>query len=163
MPPTEDDLEVIVGRLLDARGLTLAVAESCTGGLVGHRITNVPGSSDYYRGSITAYADGVKEALLRVPGKTLVEHGAVSEQTAREMAEGVRKVVGADLGVSVTGIAGPTGGTPKKSVGLVFVALAAPDGVWVDRHVFEGDRWENKARSAEATLDLVRRYLEELL
>jgi len=163
MPPTEDDLEVVVGRLLDARGLTLAVAESCTGGLVGHRITNVPGSSDYYRGSITAYADGVKEALLRVPGKTLVEHGAVSEQTAREMAEGVRKVVGADLGVSVTGIAGPTGGTPKKPVGLVFVALAAPDGVWVDRHVFEGDRWENKARSAEAALDLVRRYLEELL
>lgn len=163
MPSTEHDLEVIVGRLLEARSLTLAVAESCTGGLVGHRVTNVPGSSDYYRGSVTAYADDVKEALLHVSERTLVEHGAVSEQTAREMAEGVRTVVKADLGVSVTGIAGPTGGTPKKPVGLVYVALAAPDGEWVDRYVFEGDRWENKARSAEAALDLVRRYLEDAL
>ncbi len=151
---------MIVGRLLDVRGLTLATAESCTGGLVGHRITNVPGSSGYYRGSITAYADDVKEALLRVTGKTLAEHGAVSEQTAREMAEGVRKVVRANLGVSVTGIAGPTGGTPEKPIGLVYVALAASDGEWVERYIFEGDRWENKARSAEAALDLVRRYLE---
>lgn len=163
MPSTEHDLEVIVGRLLEARSLTLAVAESCTGGLVGHRVTNVPGSSDYYRGSVTAYADDVKEALLHVSERTLVEHGAVSEQTAREMAEGVRTVVKADLGVSVTGIAGPTGGTPKKPVGLVYVALAAPDGEWVDRYVFEGDRWENKARSADAALDLVRRYLEDAL
>ncbi len=160
MPPTEHDLEVVVGRLLDARGLTLAVAESCTGGLVGHRLTNVPGSSDYYRGSITAYANDVKKALLRVRSETLAKHGAVSERTAREMAEGVRRAMRADLGVSVTGIAGPTGGTPEKPVGLVYVALAAPDGEWVERYVFEGDRWENKARSADMALDLVRRYLE---
>jgi PncC family amidohydrolase len=160
MPPTEHDLEVVVGRLLAAKGMTLAVAESCTGGLVGHRITNVPGSSDYYRGSITAYANDVKEALLGVRGESLDRYGAVSEQTAREMAEGVRQVMEADLGVSVTGIAGPTGGTPGKPVGLVYVGLAAPSGEWVDEYVFEGDRWENKSRSAEAALDMVRRYLE---
>lgn len=160
MPPTDHDLEVVVGRGLRATGQTLAVAESCTGGLVGHRITNVPGSSDYYRGSITAYANDVKETLLHVRGETLVDYGAVSEQTAREMAEGVRQTMTADLGVSVTGIAGPTGGTPKKPVGLVYVALAAPDGARVERYVFPGDRWENKAQSAQAALDLVRRYLE---
>ncbi len=163
MPPTERDLEVIVGRLLATRGLTLAVAESCTGGLVGHRITNVPGSSDYYRGSITAYANNVKEALLDVRGESLDRYGAVSEQTAREMAEGVRQVMEADLGVSVTGIAGPTGGTPGKPVGLVYVGLATPSGGWVEKHVFEGDRWENKSWSAEAALDMVRRYMEGVL
>jgi PncC family amidohydrolase len=140
--------------------LTLAVAESCTGGLVGHRITNVPGSSDYYRGSITAYACDVKERLLHVRSETLVDHGAVSEQAAQEMAEGVRQAIGADVGVSVTGIAGPTGGTLEKPVGLVYVALVAPRGAWVERHVWAGDRLENKARSADAALDLLRRYLE---
>jgi len=163
MPPTQHDLEVIVGRLLDAKGLTLALAESCTGGLVGHRITNVLGSSDYFRGSITAYACDVKEMLLQVRGETLTEYGVVSEQVAREMAEGVRQVVEADLGVSVTGIAGPAGGTAERPVGLVYVALVASDGEWVDQHIFSGDRWENKARSAEAALDLVRRYLEGVL
>jgi PncC family amidohydrolase len=160
MSPTEDDLEIAVGRLLREQGLTLAVAESCTGGLVGHRITNVPGSSDYYRGSITAYACDVKEALLHVRGETLADHGAVSEQAAREMAEGVRRAIGSDVGVSVTGIAGPTGGTAGKPVGLVYIALVAPDGEWVERHVWAGDRLENKARSADAALDLLRRYLE---
>jgi PncC family amidohydrolase len=160
MSPTEDDLEIAVGRLLREQGLTLAVAESCTGGLVGHRITNVPGSSDYYRGSITAYACDVKEALLHVRGETLADHGAVSEQAAREMAEGVRRAIGSDVGVSVTGIAGPTGGTAEKPVGLVYIALVAPDGEWVERHVWAGDRLENKARSADAALDLLRRYLE---
>lgn len=161
MPPNEPSLEVVVGQLLRARGLTLAVAESCTGGLIGHRITNVPGSSEYYRGAITAYAYDVKEMLLQVRAETLAKHGAVSEKTAREMAEGVRRAVGADLGISVTGIAGPTGGTPDKPVGLTYVGLYAPGAQRVERHVFAGDRWENKARSAEAALDLVRRYLEE--
>jgi PncC family amidohydrolase len=161
MPPTEHDLEVVVGRLLEAGAMTLAIAESCTGGLVGHLITDVPGSSAYYRGGITAYANDLKESLLGVEQETLTQHGAVSEQTAREMAQGVRQALQADLGISVTGIAGPSGGTEEKPVGLVYVALAATDEIRVDRCVFEGDRWENKARSAQMALDLVRSYLEE--
>lgn len=161
--PSPDALEVIVGDLLRQRGLTLAVAESCTGGLIGHRITNVPGSSDYYQGSVTAYASAVKARLLHVRGDALDRHGAVSEQVAREMARGVRPALDADIGVAVTGIAGPSGGTPEKPVGLVYIALTAPDGEWVERHVWDGDRWENKARSAEAALDLLLRYLEDRL
>lgn len=161
MPLDERDLAVVVGRLLRRRGLTLALAESCTGGLVGHRITDVPGSSDYYRGSVVAYASDVKEALLHVLPETLARHGAVSEETAREMARGARRVIEADLGLSITGIAGPTGGTPEKPVGLVCVALAAADGDWVERHIWDGDRRENKAQSAEAALDLLRRYLKD--
>jgi PncC family amidohydrolase len=128
--------------------------------LVSHRITNVPGSSDYYLGSITAYACDVKETVLHVRSETLADYGAVSEQTAREMAEGVRRAINADIGVSVTGIAGPTGGTPEKPVGLVYIGLAAPGGEWVERHVWAGDRVENKSRSADAALDLLLRYLE---
>ncbi len=163
MPPGESALEVVIGRLLKDRRLTLAVAESCTGGLVGHRITDVPGSSNYYRGSIVAYASDVKERLLGVPRETLLIHGAVSEPTAREMARGVRSLLDADLGVSATGIAGPAGGTPEKPVGLVYIGLIAPDGESVERYVWDGDRWENKMRTAEAVLDLVRRYLEGAL
>jgi len=158
--PDESALEVIVGRLLKQRGVILAVAESCTGGLIGHRITNVPGSSVYYEGSITAYSYDVKELVLRVPHDTLYHYGAVSEQTAREMARGVRRAFRADIGLAVTGIAGPGGGTPEKPVGLVYVALAAPDGEWVEPRVWNGNRWENKEHSAEAALDLLRRYLE---
>jgi len=157
---SETALEVTVGELLRQRGMTLAVAESCTGGLVGHRITNVPGSSDYYEGSITAYSYEVKELVLGVRHDTLYRYGAVSEQTAREMASGVRRAFRADVGLSVTGIAGPGGGTPEKPVGLVYIALAAPDGEWVEQYVWDGNRRENKERSAEAALDLLRRYLE---
>jgi len=156
----EEPLEVVVGELLRKRGLTLAVAESCTGGLIGHRITNVPGSSDYYLGSVTAYAYEVKEALLGVRHNTLYEHGAVSAETALEMAQGVRQVMRADLGLAVTGIAGPGGGMPGKPVGLVYLALVAPDGEWVERHVWTGSRQANKAASAEASLELVCRYLD---
>jgi PncC family amidohydrolase len=163
MSLTEGRLEITVGRLLREQGLSLAVAESCTGGLLSHRITNVPGSSDYYRGSITAYACDVKEKLLDVRSETLAEYGAVSEQTAQEMAEGVRRAIRADVGLAVTGIAGPTGGTPAKPVGLVHVALSAPDGEWVERYVWVGNRQDNKAQSADAALDLLRRYLEGLL
>ena len=159
-PPDGNALEVIVGRLLTQRGLTLAVAESCTGGLIGHRITNVPGSSAYYQGSITAYSYDVKELLLHVRHDTLYHYGAVSEQTARDMAVGVRGAFRSDIGLAVTGVAGPGGGTPEKPVGLVYIALAAPDGEWVERHVWGGNRRENKARSAEAALDLLRLYLQ---
>jgi PncC family amidohydrolase len=152
-------LEVVVGELLLRRSWKLAVAESCTGGLIGHRITDVPGSSDYYEGSITAYSYDVKEVMLRVRRDTLHRCGAVSPETAREMALGVRQAFRADVGLAVTGIAGPGGGTPDKPVGLTYVALAAPDGAWVERYLWNGDRWENKTRSAEAALDLLRRYL----
>ena len=118
--PGEKALEVIVGRLLEQREMTLAVAESCTGGLVSHRITNVPGSSAYYSGSITAYSNEIKEVILRVQHRTLVHYGAVSEQTVLEMARGVRDLFQANVGLAVTGIAGPGGGTPEKPVGLVY-------------------------------------------
>ncbi|MGD1995140.1 MAG: nicotinamide-nucleotide amidohydrolase family protein [Anaerolineae bacterium] len=151
----------VAGERLREQGLTLATAESCTGGLVSHLITNVPGSSDYYRGSVVAYANEVKEALLGVGREAIKEHGAVSPQVALEMAQGVRRALQADVGLAVTGIAGPGGGTPEKPVGLVYIALAAPEGEWVERHMWEWGRRLNKALSAEAALDLLRRYLEE--
>jgi PncC family amidohydrolase len=153
------ELERMVGELLRARGLTLALAESCTGGLIAHRITNVPGSSDYFLGGVVSYSNDAKEHILGVQHRTLLAYGAVSEPTVREMARGARRIFGADLAVSVTGIAGPTGGTPDKPVGLTFVGLSAPDGEWCERHTWHGDRETNKARSAEAALDLLRRYL----
>ena len=158
--PGEDTLEVIIGELLKQSGLTLAVAESCTGGLIGHRITDVPGSSAYYQGSITSYSGDVKESILGVRRDTLRAHGEVSEQTAREMAQGVKRAFRAGVGMSVTGIAGPDGGSPEKPVGLVYIGLAAANGEWVERHVWHGNRWENKGRSAQAALEMLRRYLE---
>ncbi|MDW8325050.1 MAG: CinA family protein [Anaerolineales bacterium] len=153
------DLESEIGRLLTERRLTLATAESCTGGLVGHRLTNVPGSSAYFLGGIIAYSNDAKERLLGVRRETLSEHGAVSEATVREMACGVRHTLGADIGLAVTGIAGPGGGLPDKPVGLVWLALSARDAEIVRRFVWDGDRLNNKERSAEAALELVRDYL----
>jgi nicotinamide-nucleotide amidase len=118
-------LEEAVGRLLAERGL--AVAESCTGGLIAHRLTNAPGSSRYFLGGVVAYANEVKERVLGVRPGTLREDGAVSREAALEMARGVRRLLGADIAISATGIAGPTGGMPEKPVGLVYVALAAED------------------------------------
>lgn len=156
----EDPLpEVVVGHFLREWGLTLAAAESCTGGLLSHRITNVPGSSDYYLGSVTAYANTVKEQLLGVPRDVLEARGAVSQETALAMARGARRLLGADLALSITGIAGPGGGTPGKPVGLTYIALAAPDGEWVEEHRWTGDRSANKAASASAALALLRWYL----
>src|SRR3990172_43635 len=155
-------LETIVGQLLTQYKLTLAVAESCTGGLVGHRLTNVPGSSTYFLGGVVAYAYDAKEDLLGVSHNTLYDHGAVSEETAREMARGVRRALGADIGVSVTGIAGPGGGMPDKPVGLTWVALSTREGEHAKRFVWDGDRITNKEKSAEAALEVVREYLEGL-
>jgi len=157
---TARDLAEAVGRLLRAQGKWVALAESCTGGLVGHLITNVPGSSDYFWGSAVTYAYEAKERVLGVRHETLMEYGAVSPETAREMAQGVRRLSGADVAVSVTGIAGPGGGGPGKPVGLVYLHLSAPDAEWGERHVWSFDREGNKLASAEAALRLLLRYLE---
>ena len=154
-------IEVEVGALLRDRGLTLATAESSTGGLVAHRITSVSGSSAYYLGGFVTYANEAKEALLGVKRETLIAHGAVSEETAREMARGARERLGADLGIATTGVAGPTGGTPEKPVGLVYVALSTADAELCQRHVWQGDRAANNEQSAEAVLRLIQIYLRQ--
>lgn len=148
-----------MGKLLREKGLTLAVAESCTGGLLGMRLTEVPGSSDYFRGGVIAYSNAVKEAVLGVPRAILEEKGAVSPECARAMAEGARRLLGADLALAITGIAGPTGGTPEKPVGLVYIALAHPGGVEVERHEFRGSRQGVRWSASEAALALLWRFL----
>jgi len=157
----EKRLESIVGDLLRSKGLTLSLAESCTGGLLGHLLTNVPGSSDYFIGGVVAYSYDAKERVLGVRHDTLYDHGAVSEQTALEMAQGARRVLGTDLALSVTGIAGPGGGMRDKPVGLVYVALSARDLEVCHRFVWEDDREGNKARSAQAALEMLVAYLRE--
>jgi nicotinamide-nucleotide amidase len=152
-------MEAVVGELLSRRNLSIAVAESCTGGLIGHRLTNVPGSSAYLKGGVIAYANDVKAKQLGVRPQTLAQHGAVSEETAIEMAEGVRKLVGADIGLAVTGIAGPDGGTTDKPVGTVCVALAAANAAYKRRYQLWGNREWVKLLSSQVALDWVRRYL----
>jgi nicotinamide-nucleotide amidase len=154
-------LSARLGAACLAKGLTLAVAESCTGGLVMSLVTDTAGSSAYFLGGVVAYHNAAKERLLGVRAETLQEHGAVSEPTAREMARGVRACLGADLGIAVTGIAGPTGGTPQKPVGLVYVAVSSPWGEECERHLWTGDRLENKRSSALAALRLALRHLGE--
>lgn len=144
----------IVSYLIDA-GKTIATAESCSGGLIAHRLTNVPGASTPFLGGIVAYSNAVKTALLAVPAPTLESFGAVSEETARAMAEGARAALGADMAIAVTGIAGPGGGTPEKPVGLVYMALAQAGQTQVERHEFHGDRESIKMQTAEAALNLV--------
>ena len=156
-------LENQIGELLIRRGLHLAVAESCTGGLIGHRITNVPGSSDYYLGSVTAYAYEAKVRLLGVSWDTLEKHGAVSQETVLEMARGVRQALGAEVGLSVSGIAGPGGGTPDKPVGLTWIGLSIPDQDLAWSYVWQGDRLQVKEHSAEQALHLLVTWLEASL
>ncbi len=154
-----EPLEVIVGQLLLKHKLTLALAESCTGGLVGHRITDVPGSSAYLMGGIVAYSYDAKELLLGVRHNTLYDHGAVSAETAIEMARGARRALGSDIGISVTGIAGPGGGLPGKPVGSVYICLSARDFERVEQFVWDKDRSGNKWASSEAALQMLRDYL----
>jgi PncC family amidohydrolase len=149
------DLAARLGARCVTRGLTVATAESCTGGLVAHLITEVPGSSAYLRGGIVAYADDVKRAALGVPPEVLAAHGAVSAQVALAMADGVRHALGTDLGVAVTGIAGPDGGSDAKPVGLVYVAVAGLGSPVVRRFLWQGDRTANKRSSAEAALEML--------
>ena len=157
---TDDDtMESVVGKLLQSQGKILATAESCSGGLIGHKITAVPGSSNYFAGGVIAYSNDLKEKLLGVNPTLLKEYGAVSSQVARAMAEGIRTRTGADIGVSVTGIAGPTGGTQEKPVGTVFVGLSMPDETIDIPCRFPGDRWQVQELTAVKSLDLVRRLL----
>jgi len=151
-------LEEVVGRLLGERRLTVALAESCTGGLVGHRLTNVPGSSAYVRGAVVAYADRAKQDLLGVRRETLAAHGAVSEETAGEMAAGARRAFGASIGVSTTGIAGPDGGTPEKPVGTVCFGLASEASVVTRRYQLWGTRDWVKLLASQVALDWMRRH-----
>lgn len=137
------------------QGVTVGTAESCTGGLVGHAITAVPGSSAYYLGGIISYADRLKVALLGVAASTIDRHGAVSAQTAVAMAEGLRERLACDLAVAVTGVAGPDGGSAAKPVGLTYVAVAGPAGHQVERHTWDGDRAANQERSAEVALTML--------
>jgi nicotinamide-nucleotide amidase len=160
---SEDERTIaeIVLALCRARGLTLATAESCTGGLVAARLTAVPGSSDVFRGSVVAYADQVKENELGVPSAVLAEHGAVSAEAAKGMAEGVRRRLGSDVGVATTGVAGPGGGTPEKPVGLVFLHASGPSGDAARRIDLPGDREMIRGRATAAALHLVRRLLSD--
>ena len=155
------DLADVVLDLLRSRGLKIAVAESCTGGMLGARITAIAGSSDAMLGGVIAYADVVKTSHLGVRPETIQAHGAVSEETAREMAAGVRERFGAEVGVSITGIAGPGGGTPEKPVGTVCMAVSAGAAARSVRVQMLGDRDEIRRRSAQAALNLVRRVLTE--
>lgn len=154
----EDDetLASVAGELLRAAGATLTVAESCTGGLLGQMVTEVPGSSEYFLGGVIAYSDRIKEQLLDVPPEILAEHGAVSEPVAAAMAMGCRKRIGGDHAISITGIAGPGGGSEAKPIGLVYVGLAGAGGVEVHRHVFSGTRAVIRIRSALAGLNYLR-------
>ncbi len=148
-----------IGQLLRARGLKLATAESCTGGLIADRITDVPGSSDYFLGGIVAYAYEAKVALLQVSWETLRAYGAVSRETVLEMARGARAALGADVAISVSGIAGPGGGLPNKPVGTTWLGLSAQDSERAELEHFSGDRLQIKERAADAALNLLMEYL----
>ncbi|MHB1630105.1 MAG: competence/damage-inducible protein A [Bacilli bacterium] len=156
----DDSLAQTVLEALRARRARVACAESCTGGLLTSLLVDIPGSSDCVHGSVVAYDDDVKERLLCVPPEILATHGAVSGEAAGEMAAGVRRLMAADYGVSVTGIAGPSGGTPDKPVGLVYLAVASERGVVVKKRVFSGDRTQIRIRSAKAALHLLLQQLK---
>jgi PncC family amidohydrolase len=162
----EDQLEAQVGALLINRGLKLVAAESCTGGLIGDRLTNVPGSSDYFLGSVVAYAYEAKERLLSVRHETLAQYGAVSSQVVLEMARGARVALSGSfpmeqlVGISVSGIAGPGGGMPNKPVGLVWIGLSAPDVERAWKFLWQGNRVENKVLSAQQALQILIEYLQ---
>ncbi len=155
----DERMEDVVGKLLRENALTLSVAESCTGGLIGHRITNVPGSSDYFMGGVVVYSNAAKIRMLGVNPDTLNRFGAVSAETAREMAQGIRQYMDTDLGIAVTGIAGPSGGTKEKPVGTVFIGLSTAKEEFTRRYRFFGDREQIKLNTSMMALDWIRRYI----
>jgi PncC family amidohydrolase len=158
-----NSLELEVGNLLRGQGLTLSLAESCTGGQIGDRITDLPGSSEYFWGSVVAYAYEAKVALLNVSWDTLNTRGAVSRETVLEMARGARRALGTDIAVSVSGIAGPGGGTAEKPVGTTWVGLVSANGEWSKQFQFSGDRLQNKSSAADAALQVLLDYLNGTL
>ncbi len=156
------DLEQEVGNLLRQKGLTLGIVESATGGLISHLITNIPGSSDYYRGSVTAYSNEVKIKVVGVKEDTISKYGAVSHQAAEEMAQGGRKILAADICLADTGIAGPSGATPGKPVGLFYIGLSHQAGTYSQKHYLQGNREQNKHQAAEVALSWLKEYLLSL-
>lgn len=152
-------LEQEIGDLLRRKGLTIGVVESATGGLISHLITNIPGSSDYYKGSVTAYSNETKIRVIGVKRSTIEKYGAVSHQVAEEMALRGKKLLAVDICLADTGIAGPTGATPGKPVGLFYLGFAHQGGAFSQRHEFHGDREQNKRSAAEAALRWLREYL----
>ena len=161
MAELEAEIAVLIREYQAKTGklLTIGAVESATGGRIADRITNVPGSSDYFKGSVVAYSNEVKTVLLGVRKATIDNYGAVSEQTALEMAQGGRKLLNVDICVSDTGIAGPSGDTPEKPVGLFYLGMAARDESLSQKHVFQGNREENKRDAAEAALNMLKQYL----
>jgi nicotinamide-nucleotide amidase len=155
----EEDLETVLGGMLAERKLTIAVAESCTGGLIAHRLTNVSGSSAYFERGVVTYSDASKTELLRVPAGVIGAHGAVSRETAESMASGIRGAARTDIGLSTTGIAGPSGGTPSKPVGTVWIGIADPAGTLAVKFSFGEGRVRVKERASQAAMELVRRRL----
>ena len=153
---------VQLGKLLKEKHLTISVAESCTGGLVMDKITDVSGSSEYFIGGVVAYSNEQKMKMLGVKEETLERVGAVSREVAQEMARGIKNLTGTDIGVSTTGIAGPTGATPTKPVGLVYIGFCSANKEMVEKHIFKGDRRMVKEQAAQAALDIVRRWLQKL-
>ena len=158
----DDNIATVVGKQLNARQMTLAVAESCTGGLIQRRITSVAGSSDYFPGGMVTYSNHSKISLLGIAESTMKQHGAVSESVAAEMAECIKAKHGSDLGLSTTGIAGPGGGTAEKPVGLVYIGLASPSETKVKQFNLGKDRGINQAQTAIFALDMIRRWLNDL-
>jgi nicotinamide-nucleotide amidase len=156
-----ESLEEVVGMYLVMRQKTVAVAESCTGGLLSERLTRVPGSSNYFLGGMVCYSNELKTTLAGVPADLIAEHGAVSLAVAQAMAEGVRKRTGASLGIGITGVAGPGGGTPEKPVGLVFIALADENGTQIREFRFPGDRERVRHWATQMALEAVRRRLRD--
>ena len=155
-------LEQEVGDLLRQKGLTLGLVESASGGLISHRITGVPGSSDYYKGSVTAYSNEVKSKVVGVREDTTNQYGAVSHQVAEEMAQGGRRILAADICLADTGIAGPSGATPEKPAGLFYIGLSHQGGTFSRKHNFHGNREQNKQSAAEVALGWLKEYLMSL-
>lgn len=160
MIDSDRPLEILVGERLRALGWTVATAESSTGGLIAKRLTDISGSSAYLIGGIVAYADEVKRQVLGVQPQTLIDYGAVSEPVAQQMADGARRLFGTTLALSVTGIAGPTGATATKPVGLHYIGLSTPQGTWVRRFVWEDSREHNRSAAADAAFRLLLDYLD---
>ena len=155
----KETLEEVAASLLIKKGLTISVAESCTGGLVSHRLTNISGSSNYYKCGIISYSNQAKSVFLKVNNQLIKEKGAVSPEVAREMAVGIRESAHTDIGLGITGIAGPTGATPTKPVGLAYIALSSEAKQINQKFIFSGNREQIKWKASQAALDILRKYL----